>query len=58
MGKQEVTLLKDYIGIAKHLNAKKQKKIKHWKIIAFYLLVYDVVTVNFSYFFGLWLRFD
>ena len=33
-------------------------KIKHWKIIAFYLLIYDVVAVNASYFLGLLLRFD
>lgn len=58
MDKQEVNLLMEDIEVDKHLNIKKQKKIKHWKIIAFYLLVYDVVTVNFSYFFGLWLRFD
>lgn len=33
-------------------------KIKHWKIIAFYLLVYDVAAINASYFLGLLLRFD
>lgn len=37
---------------------KKKKHIEHWEIIAFYLFLYDVVAVNFSYFFGLWLRFD
>lgn len=36
----------------------KKKKIERWKIIALYLLLYDVVFVNFSYFFGLWIRFD
>lgn len=39
-------------------NMKKKKIFEHWKIIAFYLCIYDVIAVNFSYFFGLWLRFD
>ena len=34
------------------------KKIEHWKIIAVYMLLYDIVAVNISYFFGLWMRFD
>ena len=38
--------------------AGKKKKIEHWEIVAFYLLLYDVIAVNFSYFLGLWLRFD
>lgn len=25
---------------------------RHWKVIAFYLVLYDIVAVNFSYFFG------
>ena len=36
----------------------KKKKIEHWQMIALYLVVYDVIAINFSYFFGLWLRFD
>ncbi len=36
----------------------KKFKIQHWMIIAIYLMVYDIIAVNFSYFFGLWLRFD
>jgi FlaA1/EpsC-like NDP-sugar epimerase len=32
--------------------------IEHWKVIAFLMMVYDFVTIAFSYFFGLWLRFD
>lgn len=36
----------------------KKQKIEHWQIIALYLIVYDVIAINFSYFFGLWLRFD
>ena len=37
---------------------KLMKKSEHWKVIAIYLLIYDVIAVNFSYFLGLWLRFD
>ena len=33
-------------------------KIRHWKIIAVYLLLYDVLVINASWFFGLLLRFD
>ena len=36
----------------------KNRRFKHWEIIAFYLAFYDVFMVNFSYFLGLWLRFD
>lgn len=39
-------------------SVRKRKPIEHWKIIAFYLIIYDIVAVNFSYFFGLLLRFD
>lgn len=34
------------------------RKIKHWKVIAICLMVYDFVAILFSYFFSLWLRFD
>lgn len=36
----------------------KKQKIEHWQIIALYLIIYDVIAINFAYFFGLWLRFD
>lgn len=36
----------------------KKRHIEHWKVIAFYLILFDVFAVNFSYFSGLWLRFD
>ena len=35
-----------------------RRRIEHWQIIAFYLVVYDIVAVNLSYFGALWLRFD
>ncbi len=33
-------------------------KIKHWHKVAYFLLVYDFLTVALSYFLALWLRFD
>lgn len=36
----------------------KKKRIEHWKVIALYLMIYDIIAVNISYFMGLWLRFD
>ncbi len=36
----------------------KRKKIQHWQVIALYLALFDIIAMNFSYFFGLWLRFD
>ena len=39
-------------------NTSKKRHIEHWKVVAFYLIIYDIIAVNFSYFFGLWLRFD
>ena len=40
------------------INGKKSPRLEHWMVIAFYLVVYDVIAFNFSYFFGLLLRFD
>ncbi len=39
---------------------KKQKggKLAHWRIISIYLLLYDILVINFSWFLGLLLRFD
>ena len=37
---------------------KKLKHIEHWKIIAFFAVVYDFAVVHISYFLALWLRFD
>ena len=42
----------------KQKEERSRKRIEHWKIIALYLIVYDIVTVNLAYFIGLWLRFD
>ncbi len=35
-----------------------KSEIQHWQVIAFYLMIYDVIAVNLAYFLGLWLRFD
>lgn len=58
MNKIKVNQFKEKIEADIRLYVKKQKKIEHWKIIAFYLLIYDVGAMNFAYFLGLWLRFD
>ncbi len=39
-------------------NKANTRKIQHWIIISIYLIIYDIIAVNFSYFLGLWLRFD
>lgn len=36
----------------------RENRIEHWKIISIYLVIYDILAINFSYFAGLWLRFD
>ncbi|MCC8028552.1 MAG: polysaccharide biosynthesis protein, partial [Lachnospiraceae bacterium] len=36
----------------------RQRLFRHWKRIAAGLMVFDALAVAFSYFFGLWLRFD
>lgn len=42
----------------KQMKSKGVMGLEHWKLIALYLLIYDIVTINLSYFIGLWLRFD
>ena len=43
-----------------HQTEEKTRKIKleHWQSISILLILYDIVVVNASYFFALWLRFD
>ena len=47
-------------GVSNHDKERKmkKKKIEHWQMIALYLVIYDIIAINFAYFFGLWLRFD
>ena len=33
-------------------------RIKHWHKVAYLLVIYDFVTITFSYFIALWFRFD
>ncbi len=40
------------------MGKKQGGRIRHWMIISLYLVIYDIITVNASYFLGLWLRFD
>ena len=37
---------------------KRRLTLTHWKIITIYLIIFDVIAINFSYFFALLLRFD
>ena len=34
------------------------KLFEHWHWVAFYLMLFDLAAVTFSYFCALWLRFD
>ena len=33
-------------------------RVEHWRIISFFLIIYDIIAVNASFFCALWLRFD
>lgn len=46
------------LSLGNKKRTKEKKRIEHWMIISFYLVLYDIVAVNFSYFAGLLLRFD
>lgn len=37
---------------------RKKKLIEHWNVIAIYMMVYDIITVNLAYFLALFFRFD
>lgn len=37
---------------------KKKLSLAHWKVIAIYLVVFDIIAINFSYFFALFMRFE
>ena len=36
----------------------KKRRVEHWRVIAFLLIIYDLMAVNLAYFLALWLRFD
>lgn len=33
-------------------------KLKHWHMVAFYLVIYDLIAVTGAYFIALWMRYD
>ena len=45
-------------NVKEHQTEKRRTGIEHWKMIAIYLLCYDIIVINASYFFALLLRFD
>ncbi len=47
-------------GATKIMNNAENRRLRveHWHLIALYLIIYDAIVVNGSYFFVLWLRFD
>ena len=36
----------------------KPRMFEHWRIISFFLLIYDLIAANAAYFLALWVRFD
>lgn len=36
----------------------RRRRVERWKIVALYLIIYDIIAANLSYFAVLWLRFD
>jgi FlaA1/EpsC-like NDP-sugar epimerase len=40
------------------IEKRRKPLLEHWQVIAILLAVYDIIAVNFSYIFALWLRFD
>lgn len=36
----------------------KKFRFEHWQVIALYLMAYDILAINGSYFLALWIRFD
>ncbi len=51
-------ICRDTLSSHKTQRAERKLKLEHWKVIALYLMMYDVVVVNLSYAMVLWLRFD
>ena len=40
------------------MREKMKKGFEHWQIVTVYLMIYDAIAINLSYFLALWLRFD
>ena len=59
MGKETKKVMPDMSGLDDNKKRKNCRlKIEHWHIIAIYLIIYDIMAANASYFFALLLRFD
>lgn len=37
---------------------RKESRLRHWHVITFYLILYDLLAISASYFIALWVRFD
>ena len=44
--------------LSKFSSAKRKFYIKTWQIKTLFLMVFDIMAINFSYFLALWIRFD
>ena len=40
------------------MKKRKTLKVEQWQVISVLLMLYDIITIAFSYFFALWIRFD
>ena len=40
------------------MREKMKKGFEHWQVVTVYLMIYDAIAINLSYFLALWLRFD
>ncbi|MCR4584591.1 MAG: polysaccharide biosynthesis protein [Lachnospiraceae bacterium] len=36
----------------------RERRFQHWQVVAFFLLIYDLISLNAAYFLALWFRFD
>ena len=36
----------------------KERRFQHWQVVAFFLIIYDLISLNAAYFLALWFRFD
>ena len=55
--KEQEEYISDYAETVRQIGGS-MKKLEHWKVIAIYLIIYDKIAVNFSYFMALLVRFD
>ena len=44
--------------LSKNHSGKRKFHIETWRIKAFFLMAYDIMSISISYFFALWIRFD